>query len=125
DGAPRGRVQNRRTLQLSAGAHQLACEQPNLGARWSERIDLAAGGRAVVRPRLLPTVRVTVDVAGGDAVLVGERRVADGATIEVRAGRVLVRVLRGGTEVARAWSTVPRVESCTLRDRPQIGCVVS
>jgi len=122
DGVDHGRADRRRPIVLPAGPHRVVCRQgPGLGG-WSDLLTLTPGEDRTVTGSVLRPVVVIVGVEGGDAVAIDGKAYRRGATARLRPGRYRVAITRGGREVTAGWVSVPRVESCALRDVPELDC---
>jgi hypothetical protein len=89
---------------------------------WTETVTLKPGERRTLRGKVLQDVKVTISVTGGDAVRIGTKTHKNGATVTLRQGSHRVEILKGGEVVETQNLQLPRIASCTLRDRPDFEC---
>jgi eukaryotic-like serine/threonine-protein kinase len=114
DGIPRGRIapRTKRPIEVDAGAHDVACDQPGTGKRWSQRVTVAAGATVGVTGALLGTVAVTLEV---DALIDGVPY-KRGTVAQLRAGR-------HDLTIAGAKKTFFDLRApCVVRATPEPGC---
>lgn len=121
DGKPYGRADRARAISLAPGAHKAVCTQgPGLG-QWRGDLSLSPGESRQVTGELSLEVKIVIDVTGS-AVAVNGKTFTNQQKTSLRNGRHHVVVRQGERELASGWVSIPRVASCTLRDRPQLDC---
>lgn len=121
DGKPYGRADRARAISLTPGAHKAVCTQgPGLG-QWRGDLSLTPGETRQVTGALSLEVKILIDVTGS-AVAVNGKTFTNQQKTSLRNGRHHVVVRQGDRELASGWVSIPRVASCTLRDRPQLDC---
>ncbi len=121
DGKPYGRADRARAISLAPGAHKAVCTQgPGLG-QWRGDLSLAPGESRQVSGELSLEVKIVIDVTGS-AVAINGKPFTNQQKTSLRNGRHHVVVRQGDRELASGWVSIPRVASCTLRDRPQLDC---
>ena len=121
DDVPRGRADRELTISLDAGRHRARCSQGPGLETWSGTVDVKAGETRRVDGTLLDPVEILVEV--GDGVRInGKDTVARGERKQLKPGRYRIEVLSGGKARSPVYLQLPRVERCTLRDKPQLDC---
>ncbi|MBZ0237571.1 MAG: hypothetical protein K8M05_34960 [Deltaproteobacteria bacterium] len=121
DDVPRGRADRELTISLDAGRHRARCSQGPGLETWTGTVDVKPGQARRVDGNLLSPVDVLVEV--GDGIRInGKDTVARGERTELKPGRYRIEVLSGGKPRSPVYVNVPRVERCTLRDKPPLDC---
>lgn len=116
----RGRADRALVVELEAGRHRATCSQGPGLETWSGTVDVEAGETKRVEGTLIEPVDVLVDV--GDAVRIDDREIKRGERVKLKPGRRRVEVLVGGKARPHVYVSIPRVERCTLREKPQLDC---
>ena len=120
DDEPRGRADREREVTLAPGRHRAECSQgPGLGS-WSSTIEVDAGEVRRVDGTLLRPVEVTIEA--GDSVRIAGKTIARGERVMLRPNRYRIEIIVDGKARAAAYVNIPRVASCSLRDRPTLDC---
>jgi hypothetical protein len=122
DNTKRGRADRELAIDLEAGHHTATCSQGPGLETWSGNVDVKAGVAKRVVGTLIEPVDILVDVGDGVRVAGSKDTVPRGTHIKLKPGSQRVEVLVGGKVKATAYVRIPRVPSCTLRDRPQLDC---
>ncbi|HUQ01173.1 MAG TPA: serine/threonine-protein kinase [Kofleriaceae bacterium] len=118
---PRGRADRELTITLEPGRHRARCSQGPGLETWTGTVDVKAGVDRRVQGTLLEPVDVLVDV--GDGVRIGGKdTVKRGERTKLKPGRYRIEVLAGSKARSPVYLTIPRVEQCTLRDKPALDC---
>jgi len=121
DGTPRGRADRELTLSLEPGRYRATCSQGPGLETWSTTVSVKAGETRRVDGTLLQPVDVLIDV--GDAVRISNKdTVARGTRTKLKPGRYRIEVLVDGKTRSTTYVNIPRVERCTLRDKPSLDC---
>jgi serine/threonine-protein kinase len=103
DGAPRGRLQGKMTVELDAGPHTILCMKPGM-AEWTKTVDVLPGKTVRAEGAFLAPVTVRLEL---DAEI-GGTSFSRGDATKLKPGRTNVKV--GGKSL---WVDIPRV-SCRL-----------
>lgn len=113
DGIPRGRITNRtkQPIRLVAGDHEVRCEQPGTGNRWTRTVTVGAGATLPVTGTMLGAFAVTLDV---DATIDGVAH-PRGAVVQLRGGRHDL-VIEGKKTFFDLRGP------CAVRSAPEPGC---
>jgi tRNA A-37 threonylcarbamoyl transferase component Bud32 len=122
DGTSLGRLDKKKSYPVDPGSHEIVCTQGQGLATFTQTVTVAAGAHKTVKGSLLGVVHVTVAVSGGDAVRIAGATHANGATVDLKPGRFRIEVMQGGTSVTSGYIDLPRIASCTLKDRPDLDC---
>jgi hypothetical protein len=122
DGASLGRADRKKKYPVDAGTHRIVCTQGKGLARFESSVTVAAGGHETVTGSIFAKVHVTIAVSDGDAVRIDGTRYGNGKTVDLKPGRLRVEILSGSTVVATEHIDLPRVASCTIKDRPDVEC---
>jgi hypothetical protein len=120
DDQPRGRADRELVVTLAPGRHRATCSQGPGLETWSGSVDVKAGEARRVDGVLLRPVEVLVDV--GDGARIDGKDVGRGERVTLKPGRRRVEVLEGGKPRPGVWVSIPRLERCTLREKPQLDC---
>jgi hypothetical protein len=121
DDEPRGRADRELTITLAPGRHRARCSQGPGLETWNGVVDAKAGADQRVVGTLLSPVDVLVDA--GDGVRInGKDTVKRGERTKLKPGRYRIEVMNDGKARAPVYVAIPRVEHCTLRDKPPLDC---
>jgi hypothetical protein len=125
DRVDRGRADRELAVELDAGHHTATCSQGPGLETWSGTVDVKAGVAKRVTGTLIEPVDVLIAV--GDSVRIDNDRDARprGTHIKLKPGSRRIEVIVGGHVKTTAYVRIPRVPSCTLRDKPPLDCFPS
>jgi hypothetical protein len=118
DGIGRGRTPA--AVTLPPGKHHLECKNPNSNQSLVRDIELAPGEARQVRERLYATVRVTPQLARGDALSI-DGDAPSAAARQVEPGRRRVTLYVAGKELETRYLDVPPA-GCRVVDKPELAC---
>ncbi|MCP4449781.1 MAG: serine/threonine protein kinase [Myxococcales bacterium] len=121
DGAKRERASKNTTYQLAPGTYSVECKQASTNMSWARKVTLSAGEVRTLLGSVLPPVTIAVRLSKGESVTVGSRRIADGESAVIAAGRHRTQVWKSGKPRGNAKFMDIRT-SCILRDEPNLVC---
>ncbi len=117
DGSKRQRASKKTSYSLRPGTYQVECKQPGTDMQWSKTVTLSAGEKRTVKGSVLAPVTIAARLSEGDAVMVGSKRIANGKSAVVPAGRHRTQIWKKGKPQGDAKFMDLRT-SCVMRDEP-------